>query len=250
MDRWREEVSVYIDVIWTLEFLDGLLVSISAFGLFPSAVSTSFYRMKQVQENSINFKQQVLMETKAAPSLTERPYQGDMYARVAKALTAWRVTKDLKNWSYLVLNIVVSGLTSSSQVRLLIGQRYSEEQTQEPALNMWSVQTLWCSMLCRTPGTLSLIPPTACSEPQLTWEQPEPRNGGNNVTCLIECDAACSTVPLRDHTMVFACVRHIAVLESRVLSSCSFYTFHCRKQWHFISGVLQWLVVFLHIPLL
>lgn len=192
---------------------------------------------------SINFKQQVLMETKAVPSLTERPYQGDMYARVAKALMASRVTKDLKNWSYLVLNVVVSGLNLSSLVRLLIGGRYSEEQTQEPALNMWSVQALWCSMLCRTPGT-------AFPEPQLTWEQPEPRNGGNNVTCLIECDAGCSTVPLRDHTMVFACVRHIAVLQSRVLSSCSFYTFHCRKQWLFIKGVLQWLVVFLHNPLI
>lgn len=76
--------------------LDSLSVCFSAFGLFPSAAATSFYRMNQVQENWINFIQQVLMETKAVLSLTRRHNLADMYICVAKAVVASRVTKDLK----------------------------------------------------------------------------------------------------------------------------------------------------------
>lgn len=83
-----------------------------------------------------------------------------------------------------------------TKLRLLTGEynEHNEEKNQQFALNLSSVQRRWCSMLCRSLVTLSLIPHTACSESQLTWEQPQPRNTRNNKTYLIGFHVVCSTV--------------------------------------------------------
>lgn len=94
------------DVHTDIRFLNSLMVCSDAFLFFT--VSTCISSMERVQENSIIFMKQVLMETKDVLLFTERSCPGHICTCVAKVLfkrSHKRFQKLAWLWTYLVLNI-------------------------------------------------------------------------------------------------------------------------------------------------
>lgn len=182
-DKQESDSLINADVIWTPTLtiiLNSSFVLVCVFHPFFSLWSSQAICLKYIKENSVNFMQQVLMETelshrKASSGwhvqtlvLPKHSWHQESHEPNNDKLASW--------WSYLILTGVM--LTPAGS------RGYWEESTKKRKRNKYKSCTQTCDQ-CTNQLILTLIPHTACSAPRLTWDQPE-QNVSNNKEDLIE----------------------------------------------------------------